>query len=87
MTICTTSYIVEAGENPHPTWEMIGAWVADTFAPSSDHQCSLLGTHGCHLYVLVPDSAFKAHAFGHGPSKRCILRHRANGKDASSGNG
>ena len=34
MTICTTSYIVEAGENPHPTWEMIGAWVADTFAPS-----------------------------------------------------
>ena len=31
MTICTTSFVIEAGEGPHPTYEMIGAWVADNF--------------------------------------------------------
>ena len=56
MTICTTSYIVEAGENPHPTWEMIGAWVADTFAPSqatiNAHigRTWLLSVHSCSSF-------------------------------------
>ena len=69
MTICTTSYIVEAGENPHPTWEMIGAWVADIFAPSQTTiNGSLLGAYGRHLYILISDTAFKAHAFGYGTS-------------------
>jgi len=29
MTICTTSFVVEAGESPSSTWEPIGAMVAD----------------------------------------------------------
>ena len=31
MTICTTAFVIEAGEGPDPTYEMIGAWVAETF--------------------------------------------------------
>ena len=31
MTICTTAFVIEAGEGPDPTYEMIGAWVANTF--------------------------------------------------------
>ncbi len=49
MTICTTSYIVEAGENPHPTWEMIGAWVADTFAPS---QTAINAAYWAHMVAI-----------------------------------
>ncbi len=49
MTICTTSYIVEAGENPHPTWEMIGAWVADTFAPS---QTTINAAYWAHMVAI-----------------------------------
>ena len=49
MTICTTSYIVEAGEDPHPTWEMIGAWVADTFAPS---QATINAAYWAHMVAI-----------------------------------
>jgi Fe-S oxidoreductase len=49
MTICTTSYIIEAGENPHPTWEMIGAWVADTFAPS---QTTINAAYWAHMVAI-----------------------------------
>ena len=31
MTICTTAFVIKAGEGPDPTYEMIGAWVAETF--------------------------------------------------------
>ena len=31
MTICTTAFVIEAGEGPDPTYEMIGAWVAESF--------------------------------------------------------
>ena len=57
MTICTTSYIVEAGENPHPTWEMIGAWVADTFAPSQTIVNAAYWAHMvaiCTFLFLIP---------------------------------
>ena len=73
MTICTTSYVVEAGENPDPTWEMIGAWVADTFAPSQGainiaywaHMVAIctflflipLSKH-MHLVMALPNVAF-----------------------------
>lgn len=73
MTICTTSYVVEAGENPHPTWEMIGAWVADTFSPSQGtiniaywaHMVAIctflflipLSKH-MHLVMALPNVAF-----------------------------
>ena len=49
MTICTTSYIVEAGENPDPTWEMIGAWVQDTFAPS---QTTINAAYWAHMVAI-----------------------------------
>ena len=49
MTICTTSYIVEAGENPDPTWEMIGAWVADSFAPS---QTTINVAYWAHMVAI-----------------------------------
>ena len=49
MTICTTSYIVEAGENPDPTWEMIGAWVADTFAPG---QSAINAAYWAHMVAI-----------------------------------
>ena len=35
LTITTTSYIVEAGENPSSLWEPIGYWVAETFDPTA----------------------------------------------------
>ncbi|MAL04556.1 MAG: hypothetical protein CML76_01415, partial [Rhodobiaceae bacterium] len=57
MTICTTSYIVEAGENPHPTWEMIGAWVADTFSPSQNTINAAYWAHMvaiCTFLFLIP---------------------------------
>jgi len=73
MTICTTSYVVEAGENPDPTWEMIGAWVADTFSPSQGainiaywaHMVAIctflflipLSKH-MHLVMALPNVAF-----------------------------
>ena len=73
MTICVTSYIVEAGENPDPTWEMIGAWVADTFSPSQGainiaywaHMVAIctflflipLSKH-MHLVMALPNVAF-----------------------------
>ena len=54
MTICTTSHIVEAGEDPSSNLEMIGAWVADTFASiTGNHQCRRYWAHGCHLHLLV----------------------------------
>ena len=31
MTICTTAFVVEAGESPNPTTEFLGAWVVSTF--------------------------------------------------------
>jgi Fe-S oxidoreductase len=49
MTICTTSYIVEAGENPDPTWEMIGAWVADTFSPG---QSAINAAYWAHMVAI-----------------------------------
>lgn len=49
MTICTTSYIVEAGENPDPTWEMIGAWVADTFTPG---QSAINAAYWAHMVAI-----------------------------------
>lgn len=73
MTICVTSYIVEAGENPDPTWEMIGAWVADTFSPGQGainiaywaHMVAIctflflipLSKH-MHLVMALPNVAF-----------------------------
>ena len=73
MTICVTSYIVEAGENPDPTWEMIGAWVADTFSPGQGainiaywaHMIAIctflflipLSKH-MHLVMALPNVAF-----------------------------
>lgn len=73
MTICITSYIVEAGENPDPTWEMIGAWVADSFSPSQGtiniaywaHMVAIctflflipLSKH-MHLVMALPNVAF-----------------------------
>ena len=73
MTICTTSYVVEAGENPDPTWEIIGAWVADTFSPSQGainiaywaHMVAIctflflipLSKH-MHLVMALPNVAF-----------------------------
>ena len=73
MTICVTSYIVEAGENPDPTWEMIGAWVSDTFSPSQGtiniaywaHMVAIctflflipLSKH-MHLVMALPNVAF-----------------------------
>ena len=73
MTICVTSYIVEAGENPDPTWEMIGAWVAGTFSPSQGainiaywaHMVAIctflflipLSKH-MHLVMALPNVAF-----------------------------
>ena len=73
MTICVTSYIVESGENPDPTWEMIGAWVADTFSPSQGainiaywaHMVAIctflflipLSKH-MHLVMALPNVAF-----------------------------
>ncbi|MED5497073.1 MAG: (Fe-S)-binding protein, partial [Candidatus Thermoplasmatota archaeon] len=57
MTICTTSYIVEAGENPHPTWEMVGAWVADTFSPSQNTINAAYWAHMvaiCTFLFLIP---------------------------------
>jgi Fe-S oxidoreductase len=49
MTICVTSYIVEAGENPDPTWEMIGAWVADTFSPG---QSAINAAYWAHMVAI-----------------------------------
>ena len=57
MIICSTAFVIESSENPHKTWEMIGAWVADTFSPSQSMVNTAYWTHMlaiCTFLFLIP---------------------------------
>lgn len=57
MTICTTAFVVEAGEGPHKTWEMVGSWVADTFSPGQNAVNIAYWAHMvaiCTFLFLIP---------------------------------
>ncbi|MBT4066988.1 MAG: 4Fe-4S dicluster domain-containing protein, partial [Euryarchaeota archaeon] len=59
MTICTTAFVVEAGEGPHATYEMIGAWVANTFTISQSTVNIAYWVHMlaiCTFLFLIPVS-------------------------------
>jgi Fe-S oxidoreductase/nitrate reductase gamma subunit len=59
MTICTTAFVIEAGEGPHATYEMIGAWVADSFTVTQSTVNIAYWVHMlaiCTFLFLIPVS-------------------------------
>ena len=74
MTICTTAFVIEAGEGPDPTFEMIGAWVAEYIHNNSvDCQLGILGSYAGNMHFPFPNPSIQAHALGNGASKRILL--------------
>ena len=86
MTICTTAFVIEAGEGPDPTYEMIGAWVAETFTVTQSAVNWAYWAHMlaiCTFLFLIPLSKHM-HLVMALPNVFFFDTHTTNGKDATS---
>ena len=57
MTICTTSFVIEAGEGPHPTFEALGYWVSQNFTITQSIVNAAYWSHMlaiCVFMFLIP---------------------------------
>jgi len=52
LVICTTAFVVEAGENPSSTWEPIGAWFATMLSGSSNFGTMVIASYWIHMLCL-----------------------------------